>query len=103
MSGRAGAGTCRRDRRRQSWMRRRSSSSSSRGTEFIGGLFAPLSIRGTLEAMIILLNGPLGIGKSTLAEALSESIPQCVMLDGDALIAANPEPVDPLEHLHSTL
>lgn len=53
--------------------------------------------------MIILLNGPLGIGKSTLAEALSESIPQCVMLDGDALIAANPEPADPLEHLHSTL
>lgn len=53
--------------------------------------------------MIILLNGPLGIGKSTLAEALSESIPQCVMLDGDHLVAANPAAADPLEHLHSTI
>lgn len=53
--------------------------------------------------MIIVLNGPLGIGKSTLAEALSESIDHCVMLDGDALVAANPAPADPLEHLHSTI
>ena len=53
--------------------------------------------------MIIVLNGPLGIGKSTLAEALSESIDRCVMLDGDALVAANPPPADPLEHLHSTI
>lgn len=53
--------------------------------------------------MIIVLNGPLGIGKSTLAEALSESIDGCVMLDGDALTAANPAPPDPREHLHSTL
>jgi thymidylate kinase len=53
--------------------------------------------------MIIVLNGPLGIGKSTLAEALSESIEGCVMLDGDHLVAANPESPDPLEHLHSTL
>lgn len=32
--------------------------------------------------MIIVLNGPLGIGKSTLAEALADSIDRCVMLDG---------------------
>ena len=38
--------------------------------------------------MIIVLNGPLGIGKSTLAEALAESIDQSVMLDGDHLVAA---------------
>lgn len=53
--------------------------------------------------MIIVLNGPIGIGKSTLAEALSESIEGCVMLDGDQLIAANPPPADELEHLHSTI
>jgi hypothetical protein len=53
--------------------------------------------------MIIVLNGPLGIGKSTLAEALTESIDSCVMLDGDRLIAANPPPADEREHLHSTI
>jgi hypothetical protein len=53
--------------------------------------------------MIIVLNGPLGIGKSTLAEALTESIEYCVMLDGDHLIAANPPPADELLHLHSTI
>jgi len=53
--------------------------------------------------MFIVLNGPLGIGKSTLAEALSESIDKCVMLDGDYLIAVNPPPTDQLQHLHSTL
>jgi len=53
--------------------------------------------------MIIVLNGPLGIGKSTLAEALTESIESCVMLDGDGLVAANPPPADALEHLHSTI
>lgn len=53
--------------------------------------------------MIIVLNGPLGIGKSTLAEALTESIEYCVMLDGDRLVAANPPPADELEHLHSTI
>jgi shikimate kinase len=40
--------------------------------------------------MIIALYGPLGIGKSTLAEALAESIDRCVMLDGDHLVAVNP-------------
>ena len=53
--------------------------------------------------MIILLNGPLGIGKSTLAEALSESIESCVMLDGDHLVAANPRPADEWNYLHSTI
>ena len=53
--------------------------------------------------MIILLNGPLGIGKSTLGEALSESVEQCVMLDGDHLVAVNPPPPDEREHLHSTI
>ena len=53
--------------------------------------------------MIIVLNGPIGIGKSTLAEALTESIERCVMLDGDRLLAANPPPTNALEHLHSII
>ena len=53
--------------------------------------------------MIIVLNGPLGIGKSTLAEVLTESIDGCVMLDGDRLIAANPPYDDAYEHLHATI
>ena len=53
--------------------------------------------------MIVVLNGPLGVGKSTLAEALAESIDQCVMLDGDHLVAANPPAADELDHLHSTI
>lgn len=53
--------------------------------------------------MIIVLNGPLGIGKSTLAEAFTESLDQCVMLDGDSLVAANPPPADEVDYLHSTI
>lgn len=53
--------------------------------------------------MFIVLNGPLGIGKSTLAEALCEGIDQCVMLDGDHVVATNPVHPDSLTHLHSTL
>jgi shikimate kinase len=53
--------------------------------------------------MFIVLNGPLGVGKSTLAELLAESIQQCVMLDGDHLIAANPPPADAVDYLHSTI
>jgi energy-coupling factor transporter ATP-binding protein EcfA2 len=53
--------------------------------------------------VFILLNGPLGIGKSTLAEALAESIDHCAMLDGDCLVAVHPPPVDELEYLHSTI
>ena len=52
---------------------------------------------------IVILNGPLGIGKSTLTEALAESIEQCVALDADHLAAANPPPGDALGYLHSTL
>ena len=51
--------------------------------------------------MIIVLNGPLGIGKSTLAEALMESVDGCAMLDGDRVAAVNPSHPDALEHLHS--
>lgn len=53
--------------------------------------------------MIIVLNGPLGIGKSTLAEALTDTIESCIMLNGDQLIAANPPAADEREHLHSTI
>ena len=53
--------------------------------------------------MIIVLNGPLGIGKSTLAEALTESIDACATLSGDHLVAVNPPSKNALEHLHSTI
>lgn len=53
--------------------------------------------------MIIVLNGPLGIGKSTLAEALMEQVEASVMLDGDQMIALNPAPAAELEYLHATL
>ena len=53
--------------------------------------------------MIIVLNGPLGIGKSTLGEMLTESIKDCALLDGDRLVAVNPTHRDELEHLHSTI
>lgn len=54
-------------------------------------------------ARIVVLNGPLGIGKSTLAEQLSESIESCVNLDGDAVVSVNPPPDDPVALLHSSL
>jgi hypothetical protein len=53
--------------------------------------------------VVILLNGPLGIGKTTLADALMESIDRCVMIDGDCLVAVNPEPSNGLELLHSAI
>jgi thymidylate kinase len=53
--------------------------------------------------MIIVLNGPLGIGKSTLAEALTESIDSCAMLSGDHLVAVNPPSKSELELLHSAI
>jgi len=53
--------------------------------------------------MVILLNGPLGIGKSTLAEALAESLDGAVMLDGDQLIAMTPAPADEVDYLHGLL
>jgi hypothetical protein len=51
--------------------------------------------------VIVLLNGPIGIGKSSLAEALAESIDLCVMLDGDWVAATTP--AASTEHLHSTI
>jgi adenylate kinase family enzyme len=53
--------------------------------------------------VIIVLNGPLGIGKSTLAEALMESIDSCAMVSGDHLLAVNPAPKNELEQLHSAI
>ena len=53
--------------------------------------------------LAILLNGPLGIGKSTLGEVLGEAIDRCVTLDGDRLSALNPPPADELGALHQTL
>jgi hypothetical protein len=53
--------------------------------------------------MIVILNGPLGIGKSTLAEALHESIESCAMLDGDKLVALNPPPDDEVACLHDAI
>jgi hypothetical protein len=53
--------------------------------------------------MCIVLNGPLGIGKSTLAEALTETIDRCAMLNGDSLVALNPPPADEIEYFHSTI
>lgn len=53
--------------------------------------------------MIIVVNGPLGIGKSTLSEALLERIERCAMLDGDAMVAVNPAPQDPVGHFHEGL
>jgi thymidylate kinase len=51
--------------------------------------------------MFIVLNGPLGIGKSTLAEALMESLDGCVMLDGDALVSVNPAPDNAVTYLNA--
>lgn len=53
--------------------------------------------------MIIVLNGPLGIGKSTLAEALMESIDACAVLEGDSVLALNPAPANVMAYLHATL
>ena len=52
---------------------------------------------------MILLNGPLGIGKSTLGEVLGEAIGRSVTLDGDALSALNPPPGDEWAALHEVI
>ena len=39
---------------------------------------------------IVIINGPLGIGKSTTAWALSEKFAKAVMLDGDYIAAFHP-------------
>lgn len=56
-----------------------------------------------MTPLFILINGPLGIGKSTLAEALGEALDHSVTLDGDALTALNPPPADPAASLADTL
>lgn len=53
--------------------------------------------------LAILLNGPLGIGKSTLGEALGESLPRSATIDGDALVAVNPPPSDEASDLNETI
>lgn len=53
--------------------------------------------------LVILLNGPLGIGKSTLGEVLGETIGGSVTLDGDALCALNPPPGDEWVALHDVI
>lgn len=53
--------------------------------------------------LIIVLNGPLGIGKSTLGEMLGEAIERSVTLDGDSLAALNPPPADEIASLHATI
>lgn len=55
------------------------------------------------DPLVVLLNGPLGVGKSTLAEALGEAVERSVMLDGDRLAALNPPPPDEVASLHATL
>ena len=54
-------------------------------------------------ALVIFLNGPPGIGKSTLAELFAESTDRTVWLNGDTLSALNPPPEDELEALNQTL
>ena len=53
--------------------------------------------------MIVLLNGPPGIGKSTLAEVLGESIEGCATLFGDGLTALNPAQADETGYFNATV
>ena len=53
--------------------------------------------------LVILLNGPLGIGKSTLGEVLGEALDRSVTLDGDQLVALNPPPQDEQDAMHETV
>ena len=55
------------------------------------------------DPLVVLLNGPLGIGKSTLGEVLGEALDRSVTLDGDSLAALNPPPADEAASLHGTL
>ncbi|RAK52684.1 hypothetical protein DJ018_10830 [Phenylobacterium deserti] len=55
------------------------------------------------DVLIVLLNGPLGVGKSTLGEVLGEAIEGSVTLDGDWLTACNPPPADETSYLHETI
>lgn len=55
--------------------------------------------------MIIVISGPLGVGKTQTSWALLELIEQCVMIDGDFVTALNPftfrNPAD-LDYLYAT-
>ncbi|HHB89696.1 MAG TPA: hypothetical protein ENK60_00115 [Anaerolineae bacterium] len=56
--------------------------------------------------MILIINGPLGVGKTTVAEALLQRFPRGVMLDGDAIGHVHPfEIYDPnrTDYLYRTL
>jgi hypothetical protein len=53
--------------------------------------------------MLILLNGPIGIGKSALCEALGEAIEGSVALDADRLAEANPLAADRTAQLHEVI
>ncbi len=55
------------------------------------------------DPVLVLINGPLGCGKSTLGEALAESLDQAVFIDGDALCALNPPPNDEHAVLNTSL
>ena len=55
------------------------------------------------DPLVVLLNGPLGIGKSTLGEVLGEAMDRSVTLDGDSLAALNPPPADEVASLHAAL
>jgi len=55
------------------------------------------------DPVLVLINGPLGCGKSTLGEALAESLDQGVFIDGDALCALNPPPNDEHVMLNTSL
>lgn len=60
----------------------------------------------SLNAMILIINGPLGVGKTTIAEALLHRYPRGVMLDGDAAGNVHPfEIYDPVRvaYLYRTL
>ena len=57
----------------------------------------------TDRPLAIILNGPLGIGKSTLGEVLGEAVERSVTLDGDQLIALNPPPDDENGALHDAV
>ena len=66
----------------------------------------PVVAFGGSRRVIILLNGPLGVGKSSLGEALMEALPHSAHLDGDALVATNPPvPANPggRDRLHGAI
>lgn len=55
--------------------------------------------------MIIIINGPCGVGKTTVADSLCSTIQQSVMLDGDYLGCVSPFEIyseSRIEHLYST-